>query len=94
MKWELSDEDYDRLNSPPCHIRNDSEGAIWEKWLEDDQWLRMGYVPTPTTRLGWFIYHIVHGLLMHYPLTAVLVWSWRNTYGIQAYGVEAGDQEQ
>jgi len=43
--------------------------------LDDDNWLRVGYIPTPTTRIGWFCYHVIHGLWMHYPVWKVLLYA-------------------
>lgn len=40
-----------------------------------DEWLLVGAIPRPTTRLGWFTYHFIHGLAMRYPLRSVIAFS-------------------
>lgn len=64
--WSLTDAEADRLNPPP-----DTE--------ECEDWLTVGYIPRPATRLGWLFYHIVHGLWMRYPLHKVLGFALANT---------------
>ena len=39
------------------------------------EWVSVGYVPRPTTKFGWFVYHFVHGIAMRYPLRAVIAFS-------------------
>lgn len=73
----MTDEDYKRLNPPDAQMMLTDNG-MYIKVLDDPKWLFMGWVPTPRTDFDWFIYHIMHGLLMRYPLWDVLVWSWRN----------------
>lgn len=65
--------DFDRkaLN-PPREICID--------WVEiPDKWISVGYIPKPRTRLGWFTYHLIHGLAMRYPLRSVIAFSLLNT---------------
>ena len=64
--WSLTDEEIARLNPPP-----DTD--------ERDEWLLVGHIPRPRTRLGWFCYHLVHGLWMRYPLRKVLGYALANT---------------
>ena len=40
-----------------------------------DEWIEVGLVPKPTTRFGWFKYHLFHGLLMGYPVHRVIAFS-------------------
>ena len=40
-----------------------------------DEWLFVGFIPKPKTRLGWFMYHMIHGLAMGYPFHRVLAFS-------------------
>jgi len=40
-----------------------------------DEWISIGLVPKPKTQLGWFVYHMVHGLMMRYPFHRVLAFS-------------------
>lgn len=66
-KWySLTSEEADRLN-PPKDVDNRPE------------WLPVGHIPRPTTRLGWFVYHVVHGLWMRYPLYKVLGYALANS---------------
>ena len=66
MWYHLTDEEASRLNPP-------------EDADECDEWLPVGYIPRPQTRLGWLIYHWVHGLWMRYPLLKVLGYALANT---------------
>jgi hypothetical protein len=50
-----------------------------------DEWISVGYIPTPKTRLGWFTYHMIHGLAMRYPLRSVIAFSLLHT---NPYGEE------
>ncbi len=50
-------------------------GEPYEKMNTDPNWLRVGYIPKPSTRLGWFLYNIVHGLAMRYPFWQVVKFS-------------------
>lgn len=87
IKIKPTQADYDRLNPPIFdHILGD-DGRIYQELLDDDRWLNVGYIPTPTTRLGWFVYHVVHGLAMRYPVASVLRYAWQNS---NANGVSKG----
>lgn len=44
-----------------------------------DEWVFVGLVPTPKTRIGWFMYHLIHGLAMRYPLKSVIAFSLLDT---------------
>ena len=65
--------DFDRksYNSPP-------DLFIYNAKIPDE-WLCVGAIPTPKTRLGWFTYHMIHGLAMRYPLRSVIAFSLINT---------------
>lgn len=72
--------DYDRLNPPIVdHILCD-DGWTYQQLIDDEQWLHVGYIPTPTTKLGWLTYHIIHGLAMRYPLMSVIRYSFREAF--------------
>ncbi|MEM7534564.1 MAG: hypothetical protein AAF639_20455 [Chloroflexota bacterium] len=43
------------------------------------EWIDIGFVPRPTTRLGLFTLHMIHGLAMRYPFHRVLAFSLINT---------------
>ena len=61
------------------NVRVDREG-IWELRPNNDYWLPVGYIPRRTTRFGWFVYHVVHGLWMRYPWWKVVIFAlmWTN----------------
>lgn len=46
---------------------------------ERDDWLPVGFIPRPHTRLAWFAYHVAHGIAMKYPLHKVLGYAFFNT---------------
>jgi len=76
LEWRLTREEMDRLC--PVHIvKADRDGNLWELKLEKDQWLDVGYIPTPKSRLAWFLYDLVHGLAMHIPVRKVILYSLR-----------------
>jgi hypothetical protein len=64
--YYLTDEEVQRLNPP-------------EDADERDEWQPVGHIPSPKTRVGWFFYHLVHGLWMRYPLHKVLGYAICNT---------------
>lgn len=65
-KWySLTNEEADRLN-PPYNV------GVFPDWLP------VGHIPRPTTRLGWFAYHVIHGLWMRYPPHKVLGYALAN----------------
>ena len=43
------------------------------------EWVDIGFVPRPTTRLGLFTLHMIHGLAMRYPFHRVLAFSLINS---------------
>lgn len=51
------------------------EGEPYEKVNTDPNWLRVGYIPKPRTRFGWFVYNMAHGIAMRYPLWNVVKFS-------------------
>lgn len=65
--------DFDRKSMNPPKELNTLPANIPEEWTF------VGYIPTPQTRLGWFVYHIVHGLAMRYPLRSVIAFALLNT---------------
>lgn len=56
-----------------------------------DKWISVGYIPKPRTRLGWFTYHLIHGLAMRYPLRSVIAFSLLHT---NPYGKEVRTDDQ
>ena len=84
----LTEDEYQKLNPPLVRglVRTD---GLYLRALQDEKWLPVGYIPRPTTRLGWFVYHVVHGLAMRYRLLPVLVYAFRNSF----LETEAGHDE-
>lgn len=69
--WDLGEE-YIVLNPPPVRSYFREE-RVFEEVIDNDRWMSMGHVPVPQSTLGWFVYHFFHGLLMRYPLWAVIL---------------------
>jgi hypothetical protein len=53
-------------------------GRWWHENPGDPEWTMLGFAPTPHGPWVAFRHHVLHGLLMHYPLRRVLAWSWRH----------------
>lgn len=75
LDWRLTPEEQERLNPPIMEFAEDEEGQLYHKITDDPKWLNVGYIPTPQTSLGWFIYHLIHGLAMGYPARKVLIFA-------------------
>lgn len=73
--WQLTPKECQQLNPPLLEIAEDEEGQLYYKAMDNSEWLFTGYIPTPQTVLGWFFYHLVHGLVMKYPACKVLIFS-------------------
>lgn len=69
--------DYERLNPPTESLEVDNE--YYDRIIDDPAWLWVGYIPTPRNRAAWFLYHVVHGLAMGYPVFKVLLYAACNT---------------
>lgn len=78
--WQLTDEEAERLN-PPIQdiIANDDNGDLYESVIYHPDWQPVGYIPSPRTRFGWFVYHLIHGLAMRYPWWKVIGFALANT---------------
>lgn len=74
LRWfDLTEEEQERFNPPQLYHTYDESSCRFG--LEDasgQEWLPVGHIPLPTTRLGWFAYHLIHGLWMRYPLHKVV----------------------
>ena len=71
LKWyHLTDDEADHLNAPGYLAVYDN--ALYFKYIDDPAWLHVGYVPRPRSRFAWFVHHLVHGLVMRYPLHKVI----------------------
>lgn len=83
--FRLTAAESDRLNPPTkvIVIRSDADTAEeyeeYEKLISDRRWIYLGYIPRPQSHLGWFLYHLIHGLLMRYPLYKILGFAVLNT---------------
>lgn len=62
---------------PPVRVRYWA-GRQWHEVPDDDRWLYLGIAPTPQTTWQTVRYHVLHGLIMRYPLLSVLRFAWRN----------------
>lgn len=82
LKRVARDCDYKTLN-PPSELN-------WHPVDIPDEWVSVGYIPTPKTRLGWFTYHLIHGLAMRYPLRSVIAFSLLHT---NPYGKEVAKDD-
>ncbi len=72
-RWMLSDYEYAELN-PPLEEVKVIKGKCWYRMLDDPDWLPVGHIPCPQTLLGWFFYHLIHGIWMRYPLWSVILY--------------------
>lgn len=70
-----------RLNPHPKQLTVvDGDSIIeYEELLCNDEWLAVGHIPLPHTRLGWLVWHIIHGLLMKYPVHKVVGYALTHT---------------
>lgn len=64
--FRMTEEEYDKLNPPPDILFTGAEG-----------WHYLGHIPAPTTRFGWFMHDLIHGLAMRYRLLPVLACAFR-----------------
>ena len=72
LSWyHLTDDEADRLNAPNSSLLVHDD-ALYFQYVDDPAWLHVGFVPRPTTRFGWFLHHLVHGIAMRYPFWKVI----------------------
>ena len=76
-RFEMTPEEYHRLMPPPVRVKY-IEGVVYIEQLDSKKWLHMGHAKRPRTKYGWFKYHVLHGLMMGFPLLPVLWYAWRN----------------
>ena len=76
----MSQEEYDRLNPPILETAQGEDGKMYIEYIIYDEWFRVGYIPRPITRLGWFVYHFIHGLAMRYRFLPVFVFSIKQSF--------------
>lgn len=72
-KWRLFEDECLYLN-PPEHSLKIIKNNFYEKVIESPNWLPVGYIPTPKTKMEWFFYHFIHGLWMKYPVWKVVLY--------------------
>lgn len=77
--WQLTEDEIDRLNPPPEIFVPGNDGNLYMLCSYHEGWLPVGNIPAPRTRFGWFMYHLIHGLVMRYPLWKVLGFAISNT---------------
>ncbi len=78
--WSLTDEWYEKLNPPQESMETITKNKIdYIRLLDDPKWLHMGYVPMPKTKFEIFRHHLLHGIMMNYPLGKVILYSIMNT---------------
>lgn len=75
----IGDSEYERLN-PPVYESLLLNDGVYVKQIDNIGWLPVGHIPAPRTRVGWFVYHVVHGLAMRYRFLPVLVYSFREAF--------------
>jgi hypothetical protein len=92
--WQLTDEEADRLNPPILNIIEGGDGDLYVQHLFHPDWQPVGHVPAPRTRLGWFLYHLIHGLVMRYPLHKVIGFALMNTKVSDDVEVVGDDDER
>lgn len=73
--WQLTWDEVERYNPPPLIHTTADDGNYYIQELFDDRWLPVGHIPKPRTRLGWFMYHLIHGLVMRYPWWKVIAFA-------------------
>ncbi len=73
----MTPNDYERLMPPAVRVKW-IEGVYYIEQLDSEKWLHMGHVKRPRTKWGWFRYHVLHGLIMGFPVLSVVVYAWRN----------------
>lgn len=72
--WQLTEQEYDK-RSPPVLKMQFIDDILYEEKINSDEWQPVGYIPTPKTRIGWFMYHLIHGIWMRYPIHKVVLYS-------------------
>ncbi len=79
--FQMTQNEYDKLNPPVLQvIYDESKDTDFIEILNDSHWTSIGYIPTPQSQFGWFIYHLIHGIVMKYPFHKVLYFSLINTF--------------
>ncbi len=77
--WMLTGEEVARCNPPPDIYVFDEDDNLYRMEVYQPGWQPVGHIPTPTTWLGWFMYHMIHGLAMRYPLHKVVGFALANS---------------
>lgn len=54
------------------------DGHWWHRIPNDERFVSLGICPAPAGPWQTFRYHVLHGLLMGYPLVSILRFAWRN----------------
>lgn len=72
----------EKVPIPPVRVKY-WDAHYWQEMPNDERFILLGICPAPLGYCPWrtFRHHVLHGLLMGYPLWSVLRWSWRNRRG-------------
>jgi hypothetical protein len=80
MGYNLNMDEIQRLNPRPRYrVQIVGDELVQFEEMLAGKWLYVGHIPAPKTRLGWFMWHILHGLLMRYPLHKVIGYACTHT---------------
>lgn len=78
---------------PPVRVKY-WRGKQWREVPDGPDWIFLGIAPTPQTTWQALLYHILHGLIMRYPIADVLRWSWRNRHSFMEVNEMDEQQEE
>ena len=80
LVYKLSSQE--KARNPNADLRYfdvDGKTTLYEEVLNPREWLLVGHIPVPRSWLGWFVYHLIHGLWMRYPIHKVVLYSLFNS---------------
>lgn len=69
-------------NNPPAQTVKEFDGRMWYQETNNNDWMNIGMVARPKTKWEWTRHHILHGLLMNYPLWTVLIFALFNHFNL------------
>lgn len=76
--WQLTENEADSRNPPPLDVI-EQEGKVYQEMILNPEWLLMGYIPMPKSRLQRFLHDLYHGYAMRYPWHKVF---WYAVHGL------------
>lgn len=68
---------------PPVRVKWIGFRQYREVPFRSEGWVFMGIAPLPRTTWQTIRYHILHGLIMQYPLWSILKFAWRNRHSFK-----------